>query len=172
MMFVEPSFACDLDRHEMVGEGTSIGGLRCATMTLDAESIELRAGHAPPAHRKLCGRPLGKQVAFVPRERALAVPGAETRSRIKQRTEIDPAHRFRSAADREIVLAAAHALRGEVDRLLAGAALPVNSGGRDILRQPRPQGRPAADIARLGECRVLISIVHLTDRKNPCDCRT
>src|SRR6516225_6459375 len=118
-------------------------------MTLDAESVELRAGHAPPAHDKLCGRPLGKQVAFVPLECTLAVPGAETRSRIEQRTEVDPGHRFHSAADREIVLAAAHALRGEVDRLLAGAALPVNRSGRDSLRQPGPQRRPAADIARL-----------------------
>src|SRR5262249_16485830 len=118
-------------------------------MTLDAESVELSAGHAPPAHHKLCGRPLGKQVAFVPRERALAVPGAETRSGIEQRTEIDPAHRFDSAADREIVFAATHALRGEVNRLLARAALPVNRGRRDSLRQARSQRRPAADIASL-----------------------
>src|SRR5215831_3272045 len=118
-------------------------------MTLDAESVELSAGHAPPAHHKLCGRPLGKEVALVPRKRALAVPGAETRSRIEQRTEIDPAHRFHSAADREIVLAATHALRGEVDRLLTRAALAVNRGRGDILRQTGPQRRPAADIARL-----------------------
>src|SRR6516225_6479265 len=118
-------------------------------MTLDAESVELRASHAPLAHHKLCGRSLGKQVAFVARERALAVPGAETRSRIEQRTEIDPTHRFHSAADREIVLAATHALRGEVDRLLTRAALAVNRGRCDILRQTGTQRRPAADIASL-----------------------
>src|SRR5215470_10805828 len=133
----------------MVSEGTSIGGLRCAPMTLNAESVKFSAGNSPPAHHKLCGRPLGKQVALVPRKRALAVPGAETRSRIEQRTEIDPAHRFDSAANREIVLAATHALRGEVNRLLARAALAVNRCRCDILRQTGTQRRPAADIASL-----------------------
>ena len=60
-----------------------------------------------------------------------------------------PAHRLDPARDGDVVGAGEHALRGEVDRLLRRAALPVDRGGRHVLGQPGADPRVAGHVGRL-----------------------
>lgn len=104
----------------------------------------------PLLRDQLGRRALRAQVAVVvPGQRALAVPGAQSRIGIEQRAQLDPGHGLHTTAEGEVVLAAADPVRGEVHGLLTGAALPVDRGRRQVLRQPDAERGPPGDVAGL-----------------------
>jgi len=59
----------------MAGEGTSIGGLRCATMTLDAESVELRRRSRTAA---VAAGHVGRRPSLIDEDEALGIKRGPT----------------------------------------------------------------------------------------------
>ena len=133
------------DRDDLVLEAALGGGLRGALLAQGAERVEVLAGDAvlvgdhvgADALRRQAG--LGVAVELLLREReahALHDRGAHRGA----------GHDLDAGGDDDVVGAGHHALRGEVHRLLARAALAVDGGGRARSRASRRRAR------RCGRC--------------------
>ena len=103
-------------------------------MRAGAVGVELLAGQLPLPGDQLGAHPLrdeaGEARAHRRAERVGALPG---------RAHRHPAHRLDAGRDHQVVGAGHDALHGEVDRLLAGAALALDRGGRHVHREARRQ---------------------------------
>ena len=134
-----------LDGDDLVVERTGIlcgGGL---LVRVEGELVERGAVEAP-----LLGDHLGAGALV----RGLGVAGAEG-LRVRMPTvgqrgaHRGARHRLDAASDDDVVVAGHHAGRGEVHRLLAGSALPVDGHAGNALRPARREHRGAGDVERL-----------------------
>lgn len=90
-------------------------------------------------------------------ERFRRLPGGEG--------DRDHRHVLRAARDDQVLGSGEHALRREVDRLLRGAALPVDGDAGDLLGQAYREPCRPGDVARLGADRVQAAEDHVLHRR-------
>ena len=136
----------DRHRHDLTGEEAVLGVLVGALVAAHGVLVHLGAADAELVGEDLRHLELRHQltVACV-QEGGTERTGAARSVRRHRRTR----HRLDPARDGEVVTAGDHALRREVHGLLGRAALPVDAGGRDALRQPGRDPRVAGDVAPL-----------------------
>ena len=135
----------DEDRDDLVGEGAIVLRGRGPFVGQRGILVEPGAGESP-----LLGDHLRRKT-LVEREIVIAGKhfGAVGLSACPRRAERHPAHHLYSAGHHHVLLAGHHRLHGEVERLLAGAARPVDRGARNAFGPAGGQHRVTADVARL-----------------------
>jgi hypothetical protein len=117
----------------------------CPPVRFGGELVELGAGQAPA----LCDE-FGADAL---RDEPIVVAGVDLGTGEVLAGELaadrDAAHRFDAGGDGDLVGAGDDALCGEVQRLLAAAALPVDGDGGDGLGEPGTEQGPAGGVAGL-----------------------
>ena len=138
----------DDDRDDLVVEAALVAGDRGALLALGAERVEVVAGEAV-----LLGDHLGADAL---RGQAGVGVAVELRLREREAHALDDRRAHRRAGhdldaggDDDVVRAGDDALRGEVHRLLAGAALAIDGGGGHRFGPAGGEDGVAADVERL-----------------------
>lgn len=137
--------AVHLDRHGVVVEDARVdrrGGFR---VRLGGELVEAGAGETPAFGDEFGSDALAELESVVAGDRG----GTVGLSRGPVRAERYPAHGLDATRDDEVVLSRHHGMRGLVDRLLAGAAGPVDRDRRDVFGPAGGEHGEPADVAGL-----------------------
>ena len=134
----------DLDGHDLRAQVALLGGLLGEPVAADAELVHLLARDPVLARHQLGRDALRHQVVELHELRREGHPGA-----VGVRAHGYAGHALDAARDRHVADAALDQVGGEVDGLLAGAALAVDSGGRRGDREPGRQPGVAGDVDRL-----------------------
>ncbi len=141
---VDVGVAVDAEGDDLALEAALLGRLGGELLGAQAELVELGAGDLP-----LVGDHLGRE-ALRDQVVALHQLGREGRAVLLHHLvavgEGDVAHVLDAGADRDVVDAGGDQRRGEVDRLLGGAALAVDRRRRRLDRQAGLEPGVAADV--------------------------
>jgi hypothetical protein len=134
---VDDRAVLQLDRGDLPGETAFVDGGGRLRVRAERVLVELGAGEPPPLDHHLGADPLVRE--HVVEDGVQARTGRVNAGLGADRgAHRDPAHRLDAARHHHVVLTADEAGGGEVDRLLAGTALPVDGHPRYRLR---PAGR-------------------------------
>ena len=130
--------------NEARSEAPLLLGQRAAALALRGEGVDLLAGEALDRRDQVGGDALRHHRVLLDQVRVAAVDAGAVGAHRAAR------HRLDAAADDEVLLARHHAERGEVHRLLSGAAEAVqrHAGGR-VVGPARVQHRHARDARAL-----------------------
>ena len=133
------------DRGDLGGEPSLVLGDGGLLVRGEAELVELAAAEAPPVNDHFRADPLVRPLAGI----ALEETGAERHLARGRHAHRHPAHGLDAAGDDHVIVAGHHAGGGEADRLLRGAALPVEGDAGDRLGPARAEHRVPGDVERL-----------------------
>ena len=127
----------DLDTDDFPVECARLGGLNRFLMTGKGEAIKIVLRKTVLLRNHLGTHELAPLDAgiFLLQTRRLVVTQALLHVEHGGRTHRHPAHAFDACCDHDILRTAHHRLRGELDRLLAGAALAIDRDRRNTLAQ-------------------------------------
>ena len=141
----------DLDRQHFGFERAALGGGDRALMTVECVLVEHVFRQVELLRHHLGAHELAELdvgIAFF-HLRALRRAEAVLRRQLRGQAHRHAAHAFHARGDHHVHRARHHGLRGEVQRLLRRAALPVDARARHALRQLRSEDGVARDVAGL-----------------------
>jgi|GEM_PF-2891026 len=128
-----------LDRHHRLVEPALVPGLRRALLALHRIGVDVVAREAVFGRDQI-GRDALRHEIGGHRHRGIHRPGAAGRA------DADAAHRFRAAADHELMLAGHDLGRGEVHGIEAGGAEAADLHARHLLAEAGVQRRETGDV--------------------------
>ena len=137
----------DLDGDGLRVEPPFLGGPGRSCMRVVADPVQVLARQSPHVGDHLGGKALGNQLIVV--SGAHLLPEGLAGPLRERDAHRHPGHRLDAGGDNHVIGPGHHALRGEVRRLLARAALAVDRQARDRLRPTRSKNGVAADIEGL-----------------------
>ena len=133
-----PVLVLHRDRHRLVGEVAGVPRRGRPPVALQGVGVHVLPGDPPPVGQHLGHPELGPQPAVDLLEERRGERSGAPAGVGGQR---HPAHRLDTAGHHQVVVAGLHPGGGEVHRLLGGAALAVDGGGRARAGAGRPTPR-------------------------------
>ena len=138
----------DLDGDDLLFEAALVAGDRCTLLALGAELVEVLAGEAVLVGDHVGADSLRREAGLGVAVELLLGEG-EAHALHDGCAHRRSGHDLDAGGDHHVVGTGDDALRGEVHRLLAGAALAVDGGGGDRFGPTRGEHGVAADVERL-----------------------
>ncbi len=146
---------------DLGAEGAAVDRAHRPLVAGQGVAFHLRPADPPLVGDQVRGAELGDLLGAVPGVPALGV--GEGSFGAHRRADRDHAHVLHAARDDQVGGPAEHGLRGEVHRLLRGAALAVHGDAGHRLGQARREPRGAGDVAGLRPDRVHAAEHHVVD---------
>ena len=144
------------DRRDRVLEPALFPGRRGALLQLDRVSIDVVAREAVFCRHEVRRHALRHEIGGN-RQRRISRPCAS------RGADADAAHRFDAPSDREVVLSAHHLSGGEIDRIEARRAEPVDLYARHRVAKARGKRAHARDVAARFADRIDATHHHVVD---------
>ena len=163
LVMLEHRQAIDVEhRRDRVLEPAVFPGRRGALLRLDRVSVDVVAREAV-FRRDEVGRDALRHEIGGDRQRRISRPCAS------RGADADAAHRFDAAADRQLVLAAHHLRGGEIDRVEARRAEPVDLHAGHCVAEARGERAHARDVAARFADRIDAAHHHVVDSRRDQD---